>query len=413
MSDRFPGGVISKTPPTVVGPVDDEGGSASGVWKLDEQLGLQKAGAWPKRVFPRELYGWGTNTSRELGDGTGINRSSPVQIGALTNWSKIAAGANHSLAIKNDRTLWAWGAGGQGRLGTNSSPAYISSPVQVGALTNWSEVGAGNISSAAITIDGELYVWGNNGSGALGDNTTIDKSSPTLVGALTNWSFVSVSDASCAALKTDGTLWCWGRNDEGQLGQGDRIFRSSPVQVGTLTDWTQIATGYRSVIAVKSNGTLWSFGSNSGAREGQLGDGTIISRSSPVQVGSLTSWARPAGGSGFSAAVKTNGTLWVWGKGGAGQIGDGSRTDKSSPVQIGALTNWLNISCGANFCAAVKTDGTLFTWGGGYSGQLGINAASFAGYRSSPVQVGGTVGWSTVSAGSPSGTFSLGIIKGL
>ena len=89
MANRFPGGVISKTPPTVVAPVDGEGGSASGVWTLDEVLGYQKAGAWPKGVLPRELYAWGTGTDGRLGLGDVDNRSSPVQVGALTNWAQV------------------------------------------------------------------------------------------------------------------------------------------------------------------------------------------------------------------------------------------------------------------------------------------------------------------------------------
>jgi hypothetical protein len=110
MADRFPGGVISKTPPTVVAPVDGEGGSASGVWTLDEVLGYEKAGAWPGRVLPRELYAWGYNDNGQLGDDTVVARSSPVQIGALTTWAKVAGGTGTSFSIKTDGTLWAWGA---------------------------------------------------------------------------------------------------------------------------------------------------------------------------------------------------------------------------------------------------------------------------------------------------------------
>jgi hypothetical protein len=98
MADRFPGGVISKTPPTVVAPVDGEGGSASGVWTLDEQLGLQKAGNWPKPPLPRELYSWGNNSTGNIGDGTTVNRSSPVQVGSLINWSQVSV-FGHTSAI--------------------------------------------------------------------------------------------------------------------------------------------------------------------------------------------------------------------------------------------------------------------------------------------------------------------------
>ena len=92
MSDRFPGGVISKTPPTVTGPTGGEGGSASGMWTLDTVLEYEKAGAWPKPLLPRELYAWGGNT----GDNTDVTRSSPVQFGALSTWSQFWAGSLHS-----------------------------------------------------------------------------------------------------------------------------------------------------------------------------------------------------------------------------------------------------------------------------------------------------------------------------
>jgi hypothetical protein len=111
MADRFPGGVISKTPPTITAPVDGEGGSASGVWTLDEVLGYQKAGAWPKGVLPRELYAWGHSVDLgrrrqgQLGDGTVISRSSPVQVGALTIGRRFRQGHTHAC-VKTDGTLW-------------------------------------------------------------------------------------------------------------------------------------------------------------------------------------------------------------------------------------------------------------------------------------------------------------------
>ena len=184
--------------------------------------------------------------------------------------------------------LYSWGRNAIGQLGLGNI-TYYSSPKQVGTLTTWSDITAGGQSTAVIKTDGTLWAWGYNGFGQLGLGNTVDKSSPSQVGALTTWYSISSGSQFMAAIKTDGTLWSWGRNATyGSLGLGDTVNRSSPVQVGALTTWYKVAAGYRFTIAVKTDGTLWSWGLNS---QGQLGyGGYSISRSSPVQVGALTTW---------------------------------------------------------------------------------------------------------------------------
>ena len=128
MGDRFPGVVISKTPPEVVAPVDGEGGSASGVWTLAEQLGLQKAGSWPQKVLPRELYTWGGNAFGQVGDGSIVSRSSPVQVGALDSWAQVSAGYQHTLATTFIGTLFSWGRNDRGQLGLSLTPSPALAP---------------------------------------------------------------------------------------------------------------------------------------------------------------------------------------------------------------------------------------------------------------------------------------------
>jgi len=296
------------------------------------------------------LSGWGLNTSREIGDGTGTTRSSPVQVGSST-WSKISAGGTHSSAIRPDGTLWTWGAGGQGRLGISSSPAYVSSPTQVGALTKWATVSAGNSGTSATTTTNQLYSWGNNSNGELGDNTLVDKSSPIQVGALTNWAQVSVGNSFRVSVKTNGTLWSWGLNNYGQLGSNSRTNRSSPVQLGALTNWSSVSAGSGTVISVKTDGTLWAWGRND---RGQLGGNAIGSRSSPVQVGALTNWLSSSTGEYHVAAIKTDNTLWTWGRNTAGQLGDNATNNRSSPTQVGTLSNWSEVAAGSNFALPSK-----------------------------------------------------------
>jgi len=215
----------------------------------------------------------------------------------------VSCGATHAEAIKTDGTLWTWGGNGYyGGLGLNNT-TNRSSPTQVGSLSNWKLVSAGKYYSAAIKTDGTLWSWGYNFLGQLGLNDTVHRSSPTQVGALTNWKLVASGYYQMTAIKTDGTLWTWGYNFYGELGINDTTNRSSPVQVGSLTNWKLVASGsgYHQMTAIKTDGTLWTWGYNF---FGQLGLNNTVHRSSPVQVGALTNWKQVTTGFYFSAAIQ-------------------------------------------------------------------------------------------------------------
>ena len=307
------------------------------------------------------LWATGWNVYGQLGLGDTTTRSSLVQVGSLTNWLSVPAGfptitgGTTCAAIKTDGTLWTWGYGDQGQLGLNIAGGYgvrRSSPSQVGALTNWSSI-ASSSHVAAIKTDGTLWTWGRNFDGQLGLGTSgnyANRSSPVQVGTLSNWSFVSTGNAHTAAVKNDGTLWTWGWNQYGQLGLGNTTNRSSPVQVGALTNWLWVAAGSFHTVAIKTNGTLWAWGGNG---YGQLGLGDTTDRSSPVQVGALTNWLRVSAGYTATIAIKTDGTLWTWGRNVTGELGLGDTTDRSSPVQVGALTNWITVAAGSNAMIAI------------------------------------------------------------
>ena len=388
MSQKYPGGIISKTAPVTVGPVDGEGGSAPGVWTLTQALELNKQNLWPKPPVQGELYAWGYNQDGVLGLGDIVKRSSPVQVGALTNWSKITVNQG-CFGIKSDGTLWAWGSGANGELGLGNT-VKRSSPVQVGALTDWYEAGGGFSFCVATKKDNTLWSWGRNQYGQLGlGDTYNNRSSPVQVGALTNWKTPSGGEGFAVCIKTDGTLWAWGNNSSGQLGQGSYTNCSSPVQVGALTDWYKISTNEFNCIAIKNNGTLWAWGNN---YSGQLGQNNTTFRLSPVQIGSATDWySASIGGKGGVVAVKTNGTMWTWGRGASGRLGQNDTANRSSPTQVGILTNWLSASMAYDFCVAIKNDGTMWSWGNNGFGALGLNDTA---NRSSPVQIGALTTWS-------------------
>ena len=353
-----------------------------------------------KDLFQEDsMWTWGYNVSGSLGDNTITHRSSPIQtIAGGTNWKSVAGGNYSTIAIKTDGTLWNWGYNVFGQLGINTT-SDKSSPVQtVAGGTNWRSAACGNYFTAAIKTDGTLWIWGYNFWGQLGNNTFNNISSPiqTVAGG-TNWRSAACGNYFTAAIKTDGTLWTWGQNTDGQLGNNTVVSTISPIQtIAGGTNWKQVACGAFFTTAIKTDGTLWTWGQDT---YGQLGDNALIKKSSPVQtIAGGTNWKSVACGYHHTAAIKTDGTLWAWGKNTDGQLGDNTRVHKSSPVQtIAGGTNWKSVSAGYESTAAIKTDGTLWTWGGNSRGQLGDSTTA---HKSSPVQtIAGGTNWKSAGSG--------------
>ncbi len=297
------------------------------------------------------LWAWGSNNKGQLGQNNKTKYSSPIQIPGTT-YSSVSGGYYNNSAVKTDGTLWSWGYNYLGLLGQNEgTPAQYSSPVQVGSDTTWSSAAGGNFITLGRKTDGTLWAWGYNGNGQLGLNApqNSNQSSPTQIPG-TNWSEQYCSNQNaCSAIKTDGTLWMWGRNHYGQLGinQPVNAHRSSPTQIPG-SNWAILARGTAdqttNPIAIKTDGTLWSWGFN---EEGQLGQNDTNERSSPVQVGTDTTWSttiRPAGTgtSRLAFAIKSDNTLWVWGSNNGGGFGVGEKPAtlnyRSSPVQVPGTT---------------------------------------------------------------------------
>ena len=297
-------------------------------------------------------------------------------------------------------TLWTWGSNTPG-IGDGTTVAKSSPITTAGGGITWSGVFTKYSSlinqdfNAAVKTDGTLWTWGVNQYGTLGDGTVANRSSPvTTVGGGTTWTKQGSSGYQhIAAVKSDGTLWTWGYNGYGNLGDGTTVSKTSPITTaGGGTNWRQVACGYSTSAAIKSDGTLWIWGYN---QNGQLGDGTALDRSSPVTtVAGGTTWSQVAAGYYAFAAIKTDGTLWTWGQNLYGWVGDGTALGRSSPVTTaGGGTNWRQVAAGA----AIKTDGTLWTWGLNSSGQLGDGTVV---NRSSPVTTaGGGTNWSRVVYG--------------
>ena len=328
-----------------------------------------------------ELWSWGYNNWGQLGLGTQESIGNPIksQIGTENQWKEVAAGYEYALAIKNDGTLWAWGANYFGMLGDGTYFTRIS-PVQIGSETNWSKIATGEVNSLALKTDGTLWAWGRNNSGQLGDGTNTEKLVPIQVGVDSDWKEISVGTLHCIALKSNGTLWTWGENGNGQLGLADNLYKDKniPTQVGTATNWNKISAGRNFNLALKNDGTLWSWGQND---FGQLGNGFSFGNfnDTPTQRGSDTDWKEISAGDLHSTALKTNGTRWAWGGNGSGSsnsgnkgaLGDNTIIDKNIPIQIGTDTDWQKPNNGIYFSLFLKNDGTLWSNGTNFSGELG------------------------------------------
>jgi alpha-tubulin suppressor-like RCC1 family protein len=352
------------------------------------------------QLITPELWVWGQNNNGQLGNNTTITRSTPVTTFAGgANWKQVASGSRHTAAIKTDGTLWTWGSNYAGQLGINNTIDRSTPVTTFAGGTDWKQVFAKFSLIAAIKTDGTLWVWGLNNYGQLGINNTINRSTPvTTFAGGTNWKQVASGGRHTAAVKTDGTLWVWGGNTSfGALGINNTIDRSTPVTTfAGGTNWKQVSCGELYTVAVKTDGTLWTWGEGS---DGKLGNNTTAIICTPITTFTGgTNWKQVSCSSYNTAAIKTDGTLWVWGLNDYGQLGINNTINRSTPVTTFAGgTNWKQVASGSRHTAAIKTDGTLWTWGSNYAGALGINNTT---QRNTPVTTfaGGT-NWKQVASG--------------
>jgi alpha-tubulin suppressor-like RCC1 family protein len=341
------------------------------------------------------LWAWGSNSYGELGDGTSVsNRTIPTQIGNATNWLSISAGDGYySIALKTDGTLWAWGRNNYGQLGDGTN-INKNIPIQIGTENNWSKIATGNSFTIAIKSNGSLWTWGNN-SYTLGNGTTQTSSIPINIGTTTPyWIKIDAYGSNAAVLSginstfIYGALVNWGNNTYGQLGLNSTINKTSPsfVEGSWAANWAEFKVGDAHSVAIKNNGTLWSWGRG---LYGQLGNGNTSDVLIPTQIGTENNWLKIASSNSRTYAIKTDGTLWGWGRNGFGGtgyylLGDGSFLDKYSPIQIGTDNSWVEISSKGKHTLAIKANGSLWAWGDNLYGQLGDGSNTT---RTTPVNI--------------------------
>ena len=269
------------------------------------------------------LWAWGKNENGQLGDDTTVDGTEPRRVGERS-YQQVSAGGAHSAAIDREGGLWTWGQNDYGQLGDGTVDAGYT-PKQIMAADKFISVSAGPYHTAAIDAVGQLWTWGGNGSGQLGDGGTDTKSSPqkieVLDGSLAPLRFkqVAVGTTNTAAIAETGELYVWGWNAYGQVGDGTTTDRLIPVKIGE--GYIAVSINEWHGLAVKQDGSLWAWGENF---SGQLGNGSTSLALTPTQVIAAGQYGSAVAGKYHSMALTSDKKLQVWGDNNYAQAGQGS-----------------------------------------------------------------------------------------
>jgi len=355
------------------------------------------------------LTAWGYNLRGQLGtptnSGTQTPNPTPTATGTALVTRSLAMGYLFGLAVKGDGTLWAWGLNLNGQLGIPTSTGRTNRPVQVGTAHDWVQVAAGFYYSLGLRADGSLWAWGSNQYGELGNPTGNGNQAaahPTPTQVAGTYTQVAAGADHVLALRADGSLWAWGYNYNGELGNhtnnGTPNANPTPTQVAGT--YTQVAAGGYHSLALRADGSLWAWGLNI---FGQLGNGSTSTSATPTQVAGT--YTQMTVGQDHSLALRADGSLWAWGDNIFGQLGNASNNSTATPTQV--TGTYTQVAAGAHYSLGLRADGSLFTWGDNSFGQLG-NGSSGTNSNTPTREISLGTGWTTLGTGS---TVSFSLVR--
>lgn len=314
------------------------------------------------------LWAWGYNYYGQLGLGSTQSTAAPVRVGADSDWSRVSATSGFSSALKRDGSLWTWGLNTYWQLGDGTTDERWT-PAKIAGGTRVTSVSTGINHGIALDDEGAIWVWGYGSHGELGDNTWPFQMTPTQLVTSTVFAAADAGANSSYGMTSDGSLFAWGQNTSGQLGIGTSLTETwAPTPVAGGLHWRSVAAGDYHTLAIRDDGSLWAWGRNN---YGQLGDGTTTQRNAPVRIGNDTDWVAIQGGTWHSLAEKADGSLWAWGRNFNNQLGDATAVDRFTPTRIGRGNDWRALAAGTSHSLAVDSHGTLWAWGRNNNGQVG------------------------------------------
>jgi alpha-tubulin suppressor-like RCC1 family protein/endonuclease/exonuclease/phosphatase family metal-dependent hydrolase len=314
------------------------------------------------------LWCWGSNVYGQLGNGRqGPGVNSPERVGTGTDWRKVSADGHDTCGIKSNQNLFCWGLNHRGQVGDGTHDVRTT-PKRVGDKHVWAQVDTGWFHTCGVRTNGTLWCWGDNSAGQLGIGSTDDTSTGARLPGHA-WAQVSVEGWNTCATKEDGSLWCWGRNLVGQLGNGTWVDSSTPSRVGTSTNWRRVAVTWTHACAIKRGGAVRCWGRN---QEGQLGDGDLVTSNKPRAVAGAHRARDIAVSEQASCLVDREDQTWCWGSNNYGQVAPGAPLVNPTPVrrtgpEAAVTGGWLHL------CAVDAADQSS-CWGNDEQGQLGDGA---------------------------------------
>jgi len=367
-----------------------------------------------------KVYCWGFNSSGQLGDNSTTNSLTPVAVNVTAGTAamngrtitQVVATTEHTCALDTLGQVYCWGQNGTGQLGDNSTtnrftPVAVNVTAGTAAMSGKTitQITAGYHHTCALDTAGQVYCWGQNDNGQLGDNSTTDSLIPVAVNVTAGTAAmngktitqITANNSHTCALDTAGKVYCWGYNGYGKLGDNSTAQRTTPVAVNTTAGTAamnnktiiQIVADLESTCALDTAGQVYCWGNNT---FGQLGDNSTTHHSTPVAVNTTAGTAAMNGktivqiaASNYHAcALDSTDQVYCWGWNNYGQLGDNSTTNGLTPVAVNTAVGSAimdgkaisQITTGGYYSCALGTVGQVYCWGRNNNGQLGDNSTT-------------------------------------